>query len=56
MLFRSCSLATSIGLNRKDEALTIADQSIEPVEVTFDVVDCASFMPVKILREAPLDP
>ena len=51
-----CSLATSIGLNRKDEALTIAEQSIEPVEVTFDVADCASFMPVKVLREAPLDP
>ncbi len=51
-----CSLATSIELDRKDEVLAIVDQSIEPVEVTFDVADCASFMPVNVLREALLNP
>ncbi len=51
-----CSLATSIELDRKDEVLAIVDQSIEPVEVTFDVADCASFMPVNVLREALHNP
>ena len=46
-----CSLATSIDLARKDEALAIVEQGIDPVEVTFDVADCASFMPVEVLKE-----
>lgn len=49
-----CSLATSIDLARKDEVLAILEQSIDPIEVTFDAADCASFMPVKLLREVRL--
>jgi len=47
-----CSLATAISFDRKDEALAIVKQSVEPFEVTFDAVDCASFMPVQVLKEA----
>jgi len=47
-----CSLATGISLDRKNEALAIVEQSIEPFEVTFDAADCASFMPVQVLKEA----
>jgi len=50
-----CSLATSIDLTRKEEALAIVDQPIDPIEVTFDAADCASFMPIKVLREAKLE-
>ncbi len=50
-----CSLATSIDLARKEDALAIVEQSIDPVEVTFDVADCASFMPVRVLRELKLE-
>ena len=50
-----CSLATTIDLARKDEAIELADQPIEPFAVLFDVVDCASFAPVKVLRETRLD-
>ena len=46
-----CSLATAIGNEREDEAIAIAERSIEPFEVTFDAVDSASFMPVQVLNE-----
>lgn len=46
-----CSLATSISKDREDEAVTIAERGIEPFDVTFDAADCASFMPVQILKE-----
>lgn len=49
-----CSLATSIDLAKKKDALAVVDQSIDPVEVTFDAADCASFMPVRVLRESTL--
>lgn len=47
-----CSLATAISFDRKSEALAIVEQSIEPFDVTFDAADCASFMPVQVLKEA----
>ncbi len=47
-----CSLATAVSFERKKEALAIVEQSIEPFEVTFDAADCASFMPVRVLKEA----
>jgi 2'-5' RNA ligase len=46
-----CSLATDIPLARKEEALAIVEKGMEPVEVTFDAADCASFMPVEVLKE-----
>lgn len=49
-----CSLATSVDPERTEEALALARSPIEPVEVTFDIADCASFMPVKVLREMRL--
>ena len=49
------SLATAIDLDRKADALAIVEQSIEPFDVAFDVADCASFMPVRVLKEARLD-
>jgi 2'-5' RNA ligase len=51
-----CSLATSIALERKPEALEFTNQSIEPIEVVFDVSDCASFLPVEVLHEVVLAP
>jgi len=50
-----CSLATSIDLTRKEEALAIVEAGIEPIEVLFDSADCASFMPVEVLKEASLE-
>ena len=49
-----CSLATSIDPSRKEEAMAIVHRSIEPIEVEFDVADCASFIPVEVLREKVL--
>ena len=46
-----CSLATAISNDREDEAIAIAERPIEPFEVTFDAADCASFMPVQVLKE-----
>jgi 2'-5' RNA ligase len=46
-----CSLATAISNEREDDAIAIAESPIDPFEVTFDAVDCASFMPVEVLRE-----
>jgi hypothetical protein len=46
-----CSLATAIGNERENEAVAIAERSIEPFEVTFDAVDSVSFMPVQVLKE-----
>jgi 2'-5' RNA ligase len=51
-----CSLATSIALERKTEAVAFVTRSIEPVEVVFDVSDCASFLPVKVLHEVFFGP
>lgn len=50
-----CSLATSIDLARKEEALAIIEEGIDPVEVSFDAADCASFMPVEVLKEVRFD-
>lgn len=49
-----CSLALSIDLARKEDAIALVHQSIEPVEVIFDVADCVSFLPVEVLHEKPL--
>jgi len=49
-----CSLATSIPLNRKAEAISLCEQAFEPFEVIFDVVDLVSFLPIKILKEREL--
>jgi 2'-5' RNA ligase len=49
-----CSLALSISQARKAQALELVKQYIEPFEVRFDIADCASFMPVKILQEVKL--
>lgn len=47
-----CSLATAISAQYSEEAIAIANCSIDPFDVRFDAVDCASFMPVKILSES----
>ena len=49
-----CSLATSIELSRKDEAIAFANRAIGPFEVIFDVADCVSFLPVEVLHEKEL--
>jgi len=46
-----CSLAPSISFDRKNDTLAIVEQSVDLFEVTFDAVDCASFMPVQVLKE-----
>lgn len=53
-----CSLATAVDLSRKAEAIDIATRPIEPFEVVFDVADCASFAPVKVIeqRKLPAEP
>jgi len=51
-----CSLATDIDFGKKDNAIAIIEQGIEPFEVTFDTADCVSFMPVKVLKEVNLEP
>ncbi len=49
-----CSLATAIDLSRKPEALELANRPIKPFDVVFDVADCASFVPVEVIRERKL--
>jgi len=49
-----CSLATSIDLSRKAESIDLANRSIEPFKVVFDVADCASFSPVEVVHEKKL--
>ncbi len=51
-----CTLASTIASNRKVEAIDFARQAIDPFEVHFDVADCASFVPVEVLRERTLTP
>lgn len=50
-----CSLATAIDFAKKDEAIEIVEQGMDPIEVTFDTVDCVSFMPVEVLKEVTLE-
>jgi hypothetical protein len=49
-----CSLALSVDLAKKEEAIAMARQSIEPIEVIFDAADCVSFLPVEVLHEKAL--
>ena len=49
-----CSLALSVNLKRRDEALAFANTPIAAFEVVFDVADCAAFHPVMVLQECPL--
>jgi 2'-5' RNA ligase len=49
-----CSLALSVDLAKKEEAIAMARQSIESIEVIFDVADCVSFLPVEVLHEKAL--
>jgi len=49
-----CSLATKIDKSRREAAIALSKMSIKPISVEFDVADCASFMPVEVLREIPL--
>ena len=49
-----CSLATAIDGSRRDAAIALTRRSIAPIEVEFDVADCAIFPPVKVVREQGL--
>ena len=49
-----CSVALTVDVERKAEALALVEQSIEPIDVTFDVADCVSFLPVQVLHEKGL--
>ena len=49
-----CSLALSAGLDRRDAAIAFANRPIESFEVVFDLADCVSFLPVKVLQECRL--
>jgi len=51
-----CSVATSISTDKKAEVLELIAQTIEPIDVIFDTIDCVNFMPVKVLREIALAP
>jgi len=48
------SLATAIDPSRKNEAIAFAKRPINPIDVVFDVADCASFLSVEVLREKAL--
>lgn len=49
-----CSLATTIALSRKTEAIALVNRPLEPFEVVFDVADCVSFLPVRVIHEKEL--
>ena len=49
-----CSLAIAIDSNRRNAAIALSKRLISPIEVEFDVADCASFFPVEVVREKPL--
>lgn len=46
-----CSLATAIDSSLRDAAIALSKRPIQPIEVEFDVADCASSMPVGVVRE-----
>ena len=49
-----CSLATAIAPSRRTEAVALANRPLDPFEVVFDVADCVSFTPVRIIDERDL--
>lgn len=49
-----CSVATSIPIGRKTEALELVNRKFESFEVIFDAADLVSFLPVQIEREVAL--
>lgn len=49
-----CSVAMSIPLNRKSEAMEFVDREFDSFEVVFDVADLVSFLPVQVDREMVL--
>ena len=49
-----CSLATTIATSRRAEAIALANRPLEPFEVVFDVADCISFPPVRVIDERAL--
>jgi len=50
-----CSLATAIDPAQEHALLNLLDQSMPPVELTITTADCASFLPVAVIREQPLN-
>jgi 2'-5' RNA ligase len=51
-----CTLATGITETYKSEAITLANESMEAFEVTFDSADCVQFSPIRIIEELSLSP
>ena len=49
-----CTLATEIDISRKNDVATLINNSIEPIRVVFDVIDCVSFFPIEVVREKKL--
>ena len=49
-----CSLALAVDVAKRNEAIALAERSVVPFDVLFDVADCATFPPVKVLHEVHL--
>lgn len=49
-----CSLALTVNVARRAEAVALVERPVAPFEVLFDVADCATFPPVKVLHEVHL--
>jgi 2'-5' RNA ligase len=49
-----CSIATAIDHSRKQEVIDLVKRPLEPFDVVFNVADCASFMPIKVVCEKEL--
>lgn len=49
-----CSIATAVDAGAQEAALQYAAEAIDPFVVIFDVADCVSFSPVKIMMETQL--
>lgn len=49
-----CTLGTNIRNDRRSEALAFTDRLLDPIKVTFDVADCVSFLPLRVIEECHL--
>ena len=49
-----CTLATEIDISRKNDVANLLSDTVESIVVIFDVIDCVSLYPIKVVRDKKL--
>ena len=49
-----CTLASAVPLVKKAEAMALLERPFQAFDVVFDTIDCVSFLPVQVIKEAKL--